>query len=1036
MDIRDWHRLTFNDTPVYVLPEGPDWILPNSGGDRLIQTLMSDSPTAVDEGSTLSHARFRQFYNELIQPVVKERYPGRGSLLQLSRLKECWFHITDKCNLACCHCMFACSPADTAFMALEEFTLFFLQAFDLGARIFFLTGGEPMVHPDFEKICTRVLDRSPDTCLVILTNGLLIDAFLPFLTTLPQDRVHFQVSLDGEKATHDRIRGKGTHERLLTGLEGLTAINRQVSLAMAVGEDNLDEMAGLVDVAAQYSISNIHYLWMFARGKSEQNRRIPSRKVFASLMAAHEKAVKKGISIDNIDTIERQVFSPRGTKYDLGTAGWESLAIGPEGNVYPTPALVREPRALCGNAHDGLEQVWKEASLLSHIRGLSIVKESSLNEDPLKFLTGGGDLDHSFYHSGLFAGHDPYVDLYGRIALWLITRSPGHTQGQAAEVLWPCVTLRMGDRLLNCDQPHGQVALTHSNCVLSLGSLTDSVSGFYAKAAEATNQDIVNPVCYPEEEISHVPQSARIRSYGCGSPVLDAGVSPGETLVDLGSGAGMECFIAARKVGATGRVFGIDMTDSMLALAKKSLGSVEKSLGYQNIRFKKALLEDLGLAADSTDIVISNCVINLAADKHRTFAEIFRILKPGGRLVISDIVTDTPPEPAILNDPLLRGECIAGALTLTRLMALLEMAGFENIRILKRFFYRKVMGHCFYSVTYQAHTPCRKGKMEEIVYPGPFAAVMTDNGELLLRGEKIKMAWQPMADDPMFILDAKGNAANIKADNACACYLPPEATSAPMGVASQGFSEKKKAGCMECGKPLHYFSENSALACSHCGLVKPANAMCENGHFICDTCHSKDALTIVTDICLNTAQTDMIKILNTIRNHPAMPLHGPEHHFAVPGAIVAAYRNSGGSVTREKICSAIERGKGIPGGSCGFWGGCGAALGVGIAFGIILASNPIAAGPRQMVQHVAGKIILELSRIEASRCCQREAWTAMLIARDLSETLLPIALRVDDTLVCTQMGQNKECPGKACRFFKKAQGGLKLILPQQRDIRG
>jgi MoaA/NifB/PqqE/SkfB family radical SAM enzyme/ubiquinone/menaquinone biosynthesis C-methylase UbiE len=1029
MDIRDWHRLTFNGTPVYVLPDGPDWILPNPGGDKLIQTLINAPCTPMKNGDILSHARARQLYNELIQPVNEESYPGRGSLLHLARLRECWFHITDKCNLACRHCMFSCSPADTATMALEDFSSFFLQAFDLGARTFFLTGGEPMVHPDFEEICTRVLAQSPDTCLVILTNGLLVDAFLPFLSALPQERVHFQVSLDGEQATHDWIRGKGTHERLLNGLGGLTAINRQVSLAMAVSQYNLDEMPGLVDVAARYDITNIHYLWMFARGNSEKNSRIPCREVFTRLVAAHEKAVKQGISIDNIDTIERQVFSPRGTKYDLSTAGWESLALGPGGNVYPTPALVREPKALCGNAHEGLEKVWKGSSQLSHIRSLSIVGESSLDEEPLKFLTGGGDLDHSFYHSGLFAGHDPYMDLYGHIALWCITRSPRYTQGQGIDIPLSCVTMRMGDRLLNCDDAHGQVALTHSNCVLFLGSLTGNVSGFYAKAAKDTNQDIINPVCYPEEEISHVPPTARIRSYGCGSPVLDAGVSPGETLVDLGSGAGMECFIAARKVGRSGRVFGIDMTDSMLALANQSLGPVEIALGYQNVQFKKALLEDLGLVDDSTDVVISNCVINLSPDKHRTFGEIFRILKPGGRLVISDIVTDTPPEPAILNDPLLRGECIAGALTLTRLMAFLEMTGFENIRIFKRFFYRQVMGHRFYSVTYQAYKPGRQGEtknLNEIIYPGPFAAVMTDKGELLLRGEKKKMDWQVIADDPVFILDAQGNAANIKAENSCACYLPPEAKPDP--VAPPEVSGKKKTGCMECGKPLQYLSENKFLACSHCGIVKSANAICEAGHFICDTCHSKDALTIVTDICLTTSETDMIKILNTIRNHPAMPLHGPEHHFAVPGAIVAAYKNAGGNATREKICAAIERGKAIPGGSCGFWGGCGAALGVGIAFGIILESSPMAPGPRQMVQQVAGKIILKLSRIEASRCCQREAWTAMLIARDLSKTLLPVALRVDENLVCTQMGQNKECPGGICRFFKKAQDGLKLIF--------
>ena len=110
---------------------------------------------------------------------------------------------------------------------------------------------------------------------------------------------------------------------------------------------------------------------------------------------------------------------------------------------------------------------------------------------------------------------------------------------------------------------------------------------FYSAAAQQENTDITNPVCYPDAEMSHIPKSARIRSYGCGSPVLDAGISLGDTVVDLGCGAGVECYIAARKTGPSGQVIGIDMLDHMLALARTPLGDVAQNLGYGNVSFKK-----------------------------------------------------------------------------------------------------------------------------------------------------------------------------------------------------------------------------------------------------------------------------------------------------------------------------------------------------------------------------------------------------------------------------------------------------------------
>ncbi|MBU1195395.1 MAG: methyltransferase domain-containing protein [Proteobacteria bacterium] len=1021
-------RLLFEDKAVYVSPEKPDWIFPNQEGDALLRSMMADDQR-LRPGNTntadinLSDIKTRQVINELAGSETRSGvYQGRKNHLVLNQLTECWFHITDTCNLSCRHCMFSCSPKERQTLEITQFLSGFTQAFDLGCRTFFLTGGEPMVHPEFKQICSLILDKSAENRLVILTNGMCIDSFMPFLSRLPQDRLHLQVSLDGNQESHDRIRGNGSFEKVLSNLKDICRINSQVSVAMAVTEDNVSFMPDLVDIAAQCGVSNIHYLWMFAMGKLQDEQLVSVDRLFQHLVKADQRAAQKNITIDNIQAIEKQVFSPQGTKYDLGIAGWESLAIGPNGDIYPTPALIREPAAFCGNVREGLETVWKNSFVLSFIRNLSVADDPAYDMIPLKYIIGGGDMDHSYYNAGQFSGHDPYMELYQRIALWRISLAAP----QKNTIPHPCVLLRMGDRLMSCSDVHGEVALTHSNCVLSLSALKEEVQSFYGDAAQSPNQDILNPVCYPEEEISHVPLTARIRSYGCGSPVLDADIRPGETLVDLGSGAGMECFIAARKTGKTGRVFGIDMTDQMLLVAEQSLVEVEKALKYKNVEFKRSFLEDLPLEASCADIVISNCVINLSGDKHKTFEEIFRVLKPGGRMVISDIVTDTVPLPAILNDPQLRGECIAGALTTSRLLTLIEIAGFENTRILKRFFYRQVMGHGFFSITYTAYKPEVNTGLDQgmdqtcqdVIYPGPFAAVMSDSGQILARGERRKIIWPKKEEDSFLVLDENGNAANINMENTCACYLPPEEQQSRQTTSVVPDLEKSMSGCMKCGKPLEYFHENRLMVCSMCGLEKQANAMCEAGHFVCDSCHSNDAFEIVKDICLNSRHTDMIKLLNDIRRHPVMPLHGPEHHFAVPGAIVSAYRNLGGKITDNQIISAIERGKAIPGGSCGFWGGCGAALGAGIAFGIILESNPIKTGPRQSVQQLTGNIIQALAKIKASRCCQRETWTAMIIASQMSQELLSFALPVDKHLLCDQAGMNKECPGKICPYFK------------------
>jgi SAM-dependent methyltransferase len=502
---------------------------------------------------------------------------------------------------------------------------------------------------------------------------------------------------------------------------------------------------------------------------------------------------------------------------------------------------------------------------------------------------------------------------------------------------------------------------------------------------------------------------------------LDARLKPGETLVDLGSGAGVECFIAAKKVGKTGKVYGIDMTNDMLVLANGAIDTVSKKLGYANVSFKKGYLEAIPLEAGTADAVISNCVVNLSENKPQTFSEIFRILKPGGRLVIADVTTDSLPPAAILNDAKLRGECISGAMLQSRLVSLLESIGFQRIHFLKRFFYREVKGHRFFSLTY---TACRPGgeTLRSVVYPGPFPAVITDSGRIVLRGEKTDIRWNETNGNggPFFFLDESGSAMGPEGENTCACYSPPE--DRPVQKSKKSAAQpvlRMSAGCMRCSSPLVYFTHDRPMVCCFCGETSPANAACGQGHFVCDRCHSQDADEVIRRICLTSSETDTITLINTIRSHPAVPLHGPEHHFAVPGVIVATYRNLGGDVTDVDISTAMDRGKGVPGGSCGFWGGCGAALGAGIAFGVILKSSPVTPVQRQVVQELTGALIAGLGGIKAARCCQREIWSVLKKAAEMSARILPIPLKANGNTRCHQMQLNKECPGKPCPWFKK-----------------
>ena len=181
---------------------------------------------------------------------------------------------------------------------------------------------------------------------------------------------------------------------------------------------------------------------------------------------------------------------------------------------------------------------------------------------------------------------------------------------------------------------------------------------------------------YSAAELAAVPEGANL-GLGCGNPQAIAAMRAGETVVDLGSGAGFDCFLAARQVGPTGQVIGVDMTHEMLKKARDNGASIDAG----NTEFRLGELEHLPIADGTADVVISNCVINLVPDKAQVFREAFRVLKPGGRLAVSDVINIAPLPPELQADPTLLCGCVAGAAPAERIQTWLREAGFVDVRI-------------------------------------------------------------------------------------------------------------------------------------------------------------------------------------------------------------------------------------------------------------------------------------------------------------------------------------------------------------------
>lgn len=1022
---RQFVRIVGAKNAIYIDPATPYWFVPSSKMDAVLGEIASDDGLSIslentqDLNSAVEKLLSIKSLLSAIQAPEARPYSGRASR-KLERLNEIWLHVTDKCNLACGHCLFSDRLKKPGHMNYRQVKDVVDQSIPLGLNVVCLTGGEPLTHPDFVRIITFLLSHD-NIRIAVLTNGLLYNNISHALKDLDRSRVTFQVSVDGSESTHDHLRGHGAFARVVESISSILSDGFGCSLSMAVNEDTAIGMRDFIKTSSRLGVRNVHFMWHFRKG---QGRFVPiasAHGLMDSLGEVLDLADELEIEIDNLEAIRSQIFTHIGTRFDLGSAGWDSLTIAPDGKIYPTPAMVGTINLGAGELSEGIENVWRNSVLLHRIRDLSLLDIAGASEDPLRFITGGGDIDHCILdnldsENKIRIGDDPYRSVYNSLVVKVIEKEIDRLRSGTN----PSLLVRMGDIIYDCHNDPN-VNFTHSNCLLTLSSRKggELVRNFYADRADQPDEVILNPI-RPDDFVEDlIPEFALKRMYGCGSPISLAGVVRDQTVVDLGCGSGVEVFLAARTVGAEGKAVGVDMTPQMLDLAQSASLRVEKKLGFKNTYFLMGRLEEVPIRDNFADVVISNCVVNLTGNKRKVLSEIFRILKPGGRMVISDVVSDQEIPLEIKTDPRLNGECLGGALKQNYLFSMIKDAGFCSSSVLNRFPYRYIDGHTFFSLTFRATKPS-SSETVPVIYKGPFEHVTLDQEglELVTRGvlQKIKIEAAIGKDDlvsnGLMMVDIQ-NGAFIGQDDSQSC-----------GCCSVESDKNKNqdlslhlTDCLICGASLLYSQIPSIAQCSVCGNSEQTLCVCERGHYVCNNCHSANPLSVIEAFCIQSGETDLIKMLKQIRKNRVFPLNGPEHHSLAPAIILTSYRNLGGQVSDGDIREAIRRGKLIPGGSCASLGICGAAAGIGIAFSIISDASPLTPDERRTVMRVVSEAASSISSFAAERCCQRESYLSLKRASEMSNHLLGIHLPANDRLICLQHHRQKECIKTRCELY-------------------
>lgn len=226
-----------------------------------------------------------------------------------------------------------------------------------------------------------------------------------------------------------------------------------------------------------------------------------------------------------------------------------------------------------------------------------------------------------------------------------------------------------------------------------------------------------------------------------------------------------------------------------------------------------------------------------------------------------------------------------------------------------------------------------------------------------------------------------------------------------------------KEECLICKAPLVYLEKDELMECAICHKKENSKTRCINGHYVCDECHTAGLDTII-GLCLSETSGNPIEIVRKMMSLPFCHMHGPEHHVMVGAALLTAYKNAGGKINLvTALIEMMNRGKKVPGGSCGFWGACGAGISSGMFISIISGSTPLAQEPFALSHKMTAKSLGAIGEIGGPRCCKRDSYLSILSAIDFVKENLGVEMEKPE-VICTHSSQNNQCIGKRCPFSK------------------
>jgi radical SAM protein with 4Fe4S-binding SPASM domain len=684
----------------------PNWVAVNSEGEEILN-LCDGSRTAREIASSTdlkySRAEVYRFLEEAAQseiigsrPASIESYTGRAAVFENEPLEELWIYVTNRCNLACKHCLVRGGENDKDELSIGELKGIIEKGLTLGLKRVFFTGGEPFLRSDIFNLI-ELVTRKLNLELVILTNGTLLDGgMLEKLASYP--RLAVQVSIEGPEAEiNDEIRGKRSYRKAMKSVELLIELGVRTIVTSTVTKNNIAKIPALSDLLYKKGVKTHHILWLHNRGRARQNRISVNADSISSLMRTLKN---REIKIDNWESFNARINGRHGQKIDGCHGGISSLCIDSDGGVYPCPSVAGDDDFFMGNVASGLEKVWRGSKAVVEMRNASVFDIKGCRTCEFRFFCGGGCRCQAYYggEEANILAKDPYCSVIkGMLVENMFSQLSPNGHGT------PELLGSMKKTTLTCEDgsssPKG-VTQFRCTCVLDVATKHyGMVETRYGEAAAKKQEDLCCPTGYSEADLNGLPENTIAISYGCGNPTAFADLKEGERVLDLGSGGGIDGFIAAKKVGKTGRVIGVDMTEEMLNSANKNAEKMAALLGYDIVEFRKGLLENLPVESGSIDLVMSNCVINLSPDKVRAFTEIFRVLKSGGRFSISDIVSDKEVPEEMKKDEDLWSGCISGALTKDEFLRTIKDAGFFDVTIENSNKWKDVSGIEFYSMT-------------------------------------------------------------------------------------------------------------------------------------------------------------------------------------------------------------------------------------------------------------------------------------------------------------------------------------------------